>query len=153
MWFHLIMVTAWKYSPFQALVSELDLNQNSGFSRTLDRDLYIDIKPTPSSWHCFWFLLNSKVSANLCKHFFNVRKTFPNFSRSRQKLFFFTSRKIIAPLKQTTNSAHITVSCFWKVGWCMTCFFHGTQLKRVTKWSELLWFSLVKKQLWKTVIW
>ena len=27
----------------------------------------------------------AKVLAKLCKHFSNVRKTFPNFSRSRQK--------------------------------------------------------------------
>ena len=50
------------------------------------RDLYIAIKPTPTSWHCFWFLLKmAKFWAKLCKHFSNVRKTFPNFSRSRQK--------------------------------------------------------------------
>ena len=29
----------------------------------------------------------AKVLAKLCKHFCNVRKTFPNFSRSRQKIF------------------------------------------------------------------
>ena len=50
------------------------------------------------------------------------------------------------------DSAHLTISHFWKVAWFMTCFFHGTQLKGVNKWSELLWISLVKKQLWRTDI-
>ena len=31
------------------------------------------------------FTENGKVLAKLCKHFSNERKTFPNFSRSRQK--------------------------------------------------------------------
>ena len=37
----------------------------------------------------------AKVLAKLCKHFSNVRKTFPNFSRSRQKNFNFN----LGPLK------------------------------------------------------
>ena len=36
MWLRSITVTAQKYPQFQALASELDLNQNSGFSRTLE---------------------------------------------------------------------------------------------------------------------
>ena len=42
------------------------------------RDLYFDIKPTPGSWHCFWFLLK------MVKFWPRFANTFPmcgNFSK------------------------------------------------------------------------
>ena len=102
------------------------------YGRPLGRDLYFDIKPTPGSWHCFWFLLK------MVKFWPSFTNTFPMWGKLFQ-IFLDPNKKKF-------------VSQFWKVAWCMTCFFHGTLLKSVNKWSELFRFSLVKEQLWRTVI-
>ena len=44
----------------------------------------------------------AKILAKLCKHFSNVRKTFPNFSRSRQKKFNF-NLGLLKDLDDLTN--------------------------------------------------
>ena len=113
------------------------------------------IKPEHKDWHCCYFFLHlGKVFAKLCNKLFQweekLCQTENMFFKIQTKRwnFFCALRKVIVLTLQFLIFEKLRDQGVW----CMTCFFHGTLLKSVNKWSELFRFSLVKEQLWRTVI-
>ena len=67
------------------------------YGRPLGRDLYFDIKPTPGSWHCFWFLL--KMVKFWPKFWPSFTNTFPMWGKLFQIFLDPNKKKCFSILK------------------------------------------------------